>query len=347
MASYMQPGLILRAGAGASDQVKEMQRDLRRLGYLRSGVDGVFGGGTETAIRVLQYDLMSNDGKSRGGDGDAPVRMIDYNRGRVAGISGTLEQPLAACMAEMLEDARFPKLPASANPSADNARAIAAVRAIDPPRVPLPFLLAILTQESGLRHFSVPDGENEDNFIVTGLDTNAGASHIVTSRGYGIGQYTIFHHPPRPEEIVDFMLDPVRNVGRAVRELIDKFDKFVVGGDSGARADDRIGDAHGNAPLRICKYGPTDKANYLRACRGCMQAAGVEDIVAGRTPLYAGAAATYEATQYHPNANYRGVPVRAKIPCDWPYAARRYNGSGVNSYDYQAEVLSRILKTDG
>jgi hypothetical protein len=37
------------------------------------------------------------------------------------------------------------------------------------------------------------------------------------------------------------------------------------------------------------------------------------------------------------------VPDRKQFGCDWPYAARRYNGSGVNSYHYQAQVLLRIL----
>jgi hypothetical protein len=27
----------------------------------------------------------------------------------------------------------------------------------------------------------------------------------------------------------------------------------------------------------------------------------------------------------------------------WPYAVRRYNGAGVNSYHYQAQVLLRVL----
>jgi hypothetical protein len=36
------------------------------------------------------------------------------------------------------------------------------------------------------------------------------------------------------------------------------------------------------------------------------------------------------------------VPDRAKLGCDWPYAVRRYNGSGVNSYHYQYQVLQRL-----
>ena len=40
---------------------------------------------------------------------------------------------------------------------------------------------------------------------------------------------------------------------------------------------------------------------------------------------------------------FRSVPVRGEIPCDWPYAVRRYNGAGVNSYHYQAIVLRNLL----
>jgi hypothetical protein len=36
------------------------------------------------------------------------------------------------------------------------------------------------------------------------------------------------------------------------------------------------------------------------------------------------------------------VPVRKNIGCDWPYAIRRYNGAGINSYHYQAKVLKNL-----
>jgi hypothetical protein len=54
----------------------------------------------------------------------------------------------------------------------------------------------------------------------------------------------------------------------------------------------------------------------------------------------------YDNTQYHKQASYGNVPLRKAIPCDWPYAVRRYNGSGVNSYDYQAEVLLKVLSVN-
>jgi hypothetical protein len=41
---------------------------------------------------------------------------------------------------------------------------------------------------------------------------------------------------------------------------------------------------------------------------------------------------------------HRGVPDRAAFGWDWPYAVRRYNGGGVDSYHYQAQVLLRFVK---
>ena len=55
-----------------------------------------------------------------------------------------------------------------------------------------------------------------------------------------------------------------------------------------------------------------------------------------------GAKHVFKATQYHKHDKLEDVPVRAKVGCDWPYAVRRYNGSGVNSFWYQAELLLKI-----
>ena len=38
----------------------------------------------------------------------------------------------------------------------------------------------------------------------------------------------------------------------------------------------------------------------------------------------------------------KSLPDRAEFPCDWPYAARRYNGDGLDSYHYQTQVLQRL-----
>ena len=137
------------------------------------------------------------------------------------------------------------------------------------------------------------------------------------------------------------MLDPARNVERAAADLRDKFDHFVLGATGGTRADDRLAEI-GEVALRLCRYPPNDP-KYLRDCRRCaLEATSVT--LGSNTPLFPGAAEHFQPTPYHPEPHYRGVPDRKTFGCDWPYAVRRYNGSGVNSYHYQAQVLIRLAR---
>jgi peptidoglycan hydrolase-like protein with peptidoglycan-binding domain len=333
---YLTSGL--KPGSGDA-LVKDLQRDLRALGYARKGIDGKFGEGTAAAVRALQFDLQYNDGKGEK-DGSAPVVVKNYNKGRVSAITGMVDAGTATVIGEMLEDQAFPKLPASADPKAANAAVVKAITDNPGTNAPTPFLLAMFQQESGGQHYYVPAGTDDDNFVVLGLDRNhAGVEDHITSRGYGIGQYTIFHHPPTQVEVDDFILDPVRNVAKAYAEFRDKFDDFVVGKDSAHTADDRKAE-HPLLPLRLCKYSPSDP-KYMQDCKACAKAAPRIDLAAG-SPLYPGSSATLQPTKYYASASYPQVPNRAAFGCDWPYAARRYNGSGVNSYHYQARILRNL-----
>ncbi len=342
---YKRAGLSLVQGpANDPGLVRALQRDLRALGYLKAGIDGVFGDGTSRAVRALQYDLLNNAGASSGRDGRAPVAVMSFNSDRTGGksvtaIDGVVNEALAGCIEAMLEDARVPHLPSADDPVAENRAALAAIEAVSSATAPTPFIAAMVMQESAGRHFNVPRGGDDDTFVIVGLDRNdkANPDHI-TSRGYGIGQYTIFHHPPRPEELQDAIVDPVRNVQEAYAELRDKFERFVVG--PASKADDRTVE-HRLLPLRMCMYRPADQ-RYLRDCRNCALAARKVNIVRG-TPAYAGASISYQPDQYYPSANYLNVPDRADFPCDWPYAARRYNGSGNDSFHYQTRVLLNLL----
>jgi peptidoglycan hydrolase-like protein with peptidoglycan-binding domain len=333
---------VLSPSPEFSSQVRDLQQDLRSLGYAKGPIDGIFGPGTGSAVQALQFDLMNNDGSGNSDDGSAPVAVMDYNNGTVTSLTGIVDQGLVACIEAMLADPAFPGLPSSPNPAADNQSAIAAVTSMDSPPVPIPFLMAILMQESACMHFQVPGAANSDNFVTIGLDRNDPANPAaITSRGFGIGQYTLFHHPPTADEAAGVIADPVENVQQAVSDLSDKFDNYVNGTTPDTQADDRIAEA-GTGPLRICQYQPGD-SRYMADCANCLAAATLMNITAGVTPVYAGSPVTYGQTKYHAGS-YQNVPVRANIPCDWPYAVRRYNGSGVNSYDYQAEVLLRVLK---
>ena len=280
-------------------------------------------------MRALQLDLMKNDG--RGPDGTAPVALRDFNRGRVLDATGVVDEPLAACIEELLATDAIPKLPRADDLAAENRGVLDALRTLAGLPVPRPFLLAVLQQESGFLHFRVPTAANPDDFIVVGIDRNdPGDPDRITSRGYGAGQYTLFHHPPRPEEVDTVMLDPARNVVHAARELKTKFDAFVAGATSGTRADDRVAEIGTAAALRRCRYEGTDP-RFQTACRDCALAAPA-------------VAVTLEPTQYHRAPRYDAVPDRKDFGCDWPYAVRRYNGGGVNSYHYQAQVLLRLAR---
>jgi len=350
--TYRQAGLVLRrgpapsgAGRGAAAterQVRDLQHDLRKLGYLKSGIDGRFGSGTERAVKALQHDLLHNTGL--GSDASAPVRVVDYNHARVSQVTGETDQGLVECLSDILDDPKFCKLPRAIDPVVENRRIVSSFAQMTSRSVPIPFVLAILKQESDLKHFCQPPHGDEDTYIVVGLDANAGEDYIITSRGYGAGQYTLFHHPPRGDEVVDFMLDVSRNLSKAMRELREKFDRFVAGSTSGTRANDRLAEI-GDVPLRLCKY-PPGEPRHLRDCKQCLAGAGKMDIRAGRTPVFEGADILFEPTQYYEKADYNDVPLRKNIECDWPYAMRRYNGSGINSYHYQVRVLKHLLSLD-
>ncbi len=339
--SYRQPGLILRQGA-KDLQVRDLQRDLRSLGYLRRGINGTFGAVTVLAVKALRHDLLTNKGASTASDGNAPVRVMDYNRGRVTAVNGQVDEQLAACISDILDDPAFPKLPHAQDPVQENRKISEQIAAMPRAAVPIPFLLAILKQESGMMHYRVPSVTDEDNFIVVGLDRNAQGAvkpYAITSRGYGAGQYTLFHHPPRAEEVQQIMLDATGNVLKAIEELKGKFDHFILSKKSGA--DDRVAEV-GNGPLLTCRYAPGDP-RYMKDCRACALNAGAQSIVPGATPFYAGSSGVYRTTQYYNPAPFKKVPVRKNIGCDWPYAVRRYNGSGVNSFWYQGKVLVNLL----
>jgi peptidoglycan hydrolase-like protein with peptidoglycan-binding domain len=341
MPLYLQSGLTLsQDGAGDPNAVRALQQDLRMLGYLRSGIDGAYGSGTAQAVRALQYDLLHNGGN--GSDGSAPRAMTSFNRKAdgslyVAAVNGICDQNTAQALAAVAASADVGKLSKSANPAVDNQAAIATVMTTKTAVAPSSFIIAIMVQESGCRHFNVPGAGNADTYVTVGLDRNdtQNPDHI-TSRGYGLGQYTLFHHPPATQELAE-LCTPEKNVQQAFAELRDKFDHFVVGSSG---ADDRSAE-HPGVPLRLCRYDSAD-ARYFCDCKACAQAAPKLNIVAG-TPFYPGASGTYQPTQYYQSASHPGTPNRAAFACDWPYAVRRYNGAGVNSYHYQCIVLHNLL----
>ena len=322
--------------------VRALQTDLRALGYLKRNIDGQFGNLTRLAVRWLQFDLLHNQGNSSAGDGSSPVAMTDYNSG-VSSVTGIVDIGLADSIEALLDEPRIPPLPRSADPKSANRAAIARVAGTASAVAPPPYLLAIFTQESAGEHFACPQhGGDSDTFLTVGLDTDPDPADRIRSRGYGLAQHTLFHHPPRPEEVTDFMLDPLRNAQTAFAKLRDKFDHFVVGSNPSTRADDRNAE-HPLLALRLCRYKPNDP-RYLSGCQDCARQARKVDITPA-TPLYHLASQTYGDAKNYRNPTYFGVPDRADFQCDWPYAARRYNGGGPDSFNYQAKILMNLLIT--
>ncbi len=334
MRAYL--GLTMRAGGlNPKDAVLDLQHDLRALGYLRNGLDGAFGAGTRRALIALTDDLCANP---------ATPLVAAHNHGRVPHPIDELTPALGDCIAELMDDAAFPKTPSSADPRTDNATAIAALRAAPSDRAPTPFLLAMVRQESDSQHYRVPTPKDADHFVVVGLDRGDKAyPDRITSRGYGLGQYTIFHHPPKPSDVTDFIVDIQGNVSKAYTHLREKMDRFVTGPTD--TADDHAAE-HPLRPLILCRYKTSD-ARYMRDCAACARAAPKLNIVCdpvNGTPLHPNAkpGQVYRPTAYYANTEYRDVPDRAALGCDWPYAARRYNGSGVDSFHYQARILLNL-----
>jgi hypothetical protein len=312
--SYKKSGMVLKRGSSSASttQIKELQRDLRQLGYLYRRVDGSFGNSTERAVKALQHDLLNNLGQNTRSDGNAPVSIVDYNKGRVVEVNGIVDLKLAQCISDMLDDDKYPKLPFAEEPQDANREIIERLDTLTSDVVPLPFLKAIFKQESNLKHFYVPRGEDEDNFIVIGMDTNAGEKHIITSRGYGLGQFTLFHHPPKKSEVKRFMVGLQGNISKAIEELQDKFENFVTGPPGGRRADDRFADGRTQKKPIICQY-VKNNSRYLTDCKNCALNIGKQDIVADETPYYKGSNNTFKKTQYHPGS-YKNVPIRKEFP---------------------------------
>lgn len=326
-----------QAGGDVPDNhVAGLQTALKRLGYMGNNymrqVDGQFGrgGSTERAVKAIQYDLI--EGRLRG---------KDWNQGRIKEVNGVVDEQLAVIIKEMLDASseEFFKVPFHPDPGRANRKAAKLLteqeERIIAQGVPPTYLRAILKQETGMSHYDL------DGFVYVGCDETR-PRYVYKSRGWGMGQYTVTHHPPTPEEAAGFINDVVNNLGRAIQELREKFDRFVLSSSSKMMADERMGllppntgyirgKGRGSSPLVECKYSRRD-AQYMRDCLNCVRKAGRKDEF-------------YNQAKYH-KESHQNVPVWSDIPCDWPVAVRRYNGSGPDSYAYRAEILWHILGKD-
>lgn len=328
---------VARGGPLATAAVRELQRDLRALGYLHHGIDGTWGKGLDAALRAIRIDLCE--------PAFAPAIHAANHAGRVipSPPDGTaaLEPALARCIATLADDPTITKLADSLDAAGENRRLMDRFQATRSTVAPVPFLAAMFRQESNGQHYHVPSASDADSFVTIGLDRNDTARpDRITSRGYGLGQYTLFHHPPSPAERASFIDDPAGNVQAAYSELREKFDRSVRSSNPATRADDNWAE-HPLRRLTPCRYPPAD-SRYMNDCRNCAITAGLRTLREGE-PVYPGAAITWGPTSYYADRGYAQVPNRAGFFCDWPYAARRYNGGGLNSFHYQARILRNLV----
>jgi len=75
-----------------------------------------------------------------------------------------------------------------------------------------------------------------------------------------------------------------------------------------------------------CVYSEDDERRYK--CKECIGAIETVEI-------------DWTGTRFHKWRSSE-VPEFSKIPCGWPEAIRRYNGSGADAEAYRDEILTRI-----
>jgi hypothetical protein len=271
------------------------------------------------------------------------IRGRDWNQGRIKKVTGIVDKNLVQIIQSMLEasDEEFFKVPYTKTRKEINQKAIQLLNQqedkIISQGVPPTFIKAILKQETGMAHYDI------DGFVYVGCDETS-PTYVYKSRGWGMGQYTITHHPPTIKEAEEFINNPVNNIAKVVKELKEKFDLYIVSNSPAQRADERmgflresskhkyiIGKSRGNSPLIACKY-EKSSPKYMKDCINCVKNARRED-------------EWYGDLRWH-KSSHKNVPVWSDIPCDWPVAVRRYNGSGPNSFAYRAEILWHILGKD-
>ena len=53
---FVKPGTTIDRNHGSKDQVKKAQKELKKLGYYKGEVDGIYGDDTEKAVKKFQKD---------------------------------------------------------------------------------------------------------------------------------------------------------------------------------------------------------------------------------------------------------------------------------------------------
>jgi hypothetical protein len=178
--------------------------------------------------------------------------------------------------------------------------------------IPLAFATAVAEQEGNMDHF------DSDGFVKLRCEFwgqyNKGdhPDYQIRYRSYGMLQILDMGHP-----YDDYTRgDEVGNITN--RELKESVAKNIEAGACLLKSLLR-GDK--------CKYPHGDNRWY--GCKACVQSVAT-------TPK------DWTNTRWH-RWKCNAVPDFALLPCGWPEAIRRYNGSGVEAFAYRDEILTRIV----
>lgn len=275
-------------------------------------------------IKALQFELRNNPSLSHFG-----------YEGKIDGV----ESPeLLNIVEKMWEDPSIPVVSKVNNPDQANDQISSIMKTSLSKVFPNPLALAVLKQETHWKWF------RSDGYPTVGLDfNNKSQPYVITSRGLFLSQRTIFNYP-FPQESLDSFDSVSEDLKFVINALDLKYKRYVVSADVRARDDLRF-KSFGDQPLRGCKYEQSDE-RFMKDCKNCVWSGKLKDYKEGKSLIDVPGKWVLKPSIYHRNKDYLGYPDYEDFPCDYVYAIRRYNGSGVNSFHYLMRVLDHLRKID-
>ena len=292
----------LALGLEEEDHVRRLQTALKRLGFYHGIIDGIYGNGTKRSVQAAQLELL------------LPA-------------SGEVDDKTAKAITRLLRKAEAGerwKLPRKSDPEVEVPKDQMELYRTIMKEVGIPpcFAEALAEQEAGKDHF------DSDGFVKmrcefwyqyppvcvqrTGRhDEEEHPDYEIRYRSFGIMQILDMGHPEN-----DYSRgSEVGNITN--RELRCSVEKNIEAG------------AHLLRSLltgKECVYDEDDERHYQ--CKECISA--IETVERDWTE-----------TRFHKWRSSE-VPEAGLIPCGWPEAIRRYNGSGADAEAYRDEILTRI-----
>jgi hypothetical protein len=178
--------------------------------------------------------------------------------------------------------------------------------------IPLAFATALAEQEGNMNHF------DSDGFVKLRCEfwgqykKGDHPDYQIRYRSYGMLQILDMGHPDdnytRGDEVCNITNRELKyNVAKNIESGACLL-KSLLRGES-------------------CQYAESDKRWY--ACKACVRSVATMP-------------KDWTNTKWH-RWKCNAVPDYQQIPCGWPEAIRRYNGSGAEAFAYRDEILTRIV----